>query len=193
MTLLLALLPIVGALFAGLVPDTSGRTPKLIALVVTLLTLGLSLFVLSSFDAGSAKFQQEVMYDLFPKELGISAHFGMDGISLWLVILTSLLSVVAVAFSFYVDKRPRLFMAMLLLLEGAMIGSFVSLDLIFFFTFFELTLIPMWLIINLWGGGTEHLRRQQVSHLHLCRLDLPFSRNRRAGLRGFEDGHWVHV
>jgi len=153
MTLLLALLPIVGALLAGFAPDTNGRTPKLIALVVTLLTLGLSLFALSSFDAGSAKFQQEVIYNLFPQELGISAHFGMDGISLWLVILTSLLSVVAVAFSFYVDKRPRLFMAMLLLLEGAMIGSFVSLDLVFFFTFFELTLIPMWLIINLWGGA----------------------------------------
>jgi len=152
MVLALALIPILGALLAVFTPDKTGKTPKVIALVVTLVNLGLAGSLLASFNTGISVFQNEVKFDCFPAELGITCHFGIDGISLWLVILTSLLSFVAVAFSFHVDTKPRLFMAMILLLEGAMIGSFVSLDLIFFFTFFELTLIPMWLMIYIWGG-----------------------------------------
>ena len=77
---------------------------------------------------------------------------GVDGISLWLVLLTTLLSVVSVWFSFYVDKRVKDYMVFMLILETAMVGTFCALDLILFFTFFEATLIPMLVLIWIWGG-----------------------------------------
>lgn len=151
MLALLTFLPLIGALICGLMPESSAKTAKTVAGVVAAITFLLSLSLISGFDSTSAGFQHAMQVEWFP-QLGISYHVGVDGISLWLVILTTLLSFVAFAYSCYVEKRVGLFMAMLLLLEGAMIGSFVALDLLVFFTFFELTLIPMWLLVGIWGG-----------------------------------------
>jgi NADH-quinone oxidoreductase subunit M len=149
---LLTFLPFLGALVVSLLPEGNAKLPKQLALALTAATLLVGIGgLLPAFQAGTPGFQFQERADWFP-ELGVSYHLGVDGISLWLVLLTALLSFVAVAFSWYVDKRPRAFMAMILLLEGAMIGAFCSLDLVFFFTFFEATLIPMWLMINVWGG-----------------------------------------
>lgn len=148
----LILLPFVGALLVGFMPEgDKGRTTKLLALLVTLASLAMSAMMLVNFNTQQSGFQSVEKFEWFP-QWGVSWHVGLDGISLLLVMLTSLLSTVAVAFSTYVERSIRLFMAMILLLEGAMIGAFLSLDLIFFFTFFELTLIPMWIMMNGWGG-----------------------------------------
>ncbi|MCC6687385.1 MAG: NADH-quinone oxidoreductase subunit M, partial [Fimbriimonadaceae bacterium] len=82
----------------------------------------------------------------------ISYHLGVDGISIWLVLLTTFLMVVSVWFSTYVNQKVKAYMSLLLLLESAMLGVFLSLDLILFFVFFEATLVPMYFLIHIWGG-----------------------------------------
>src|SRR6266567_2139550 len=80
-------------------------------------------------------------------------HLGVDGISLWLVLLTTLLMPIAVLSSWTaVTKRQLTYYALMLLLESAMIGVFVSLDLLLFYLFFEASLVPMFLLIGVWGG-----------------------------------------
>lgn len=149
---ILTFLPIVGAILLAFLPEGDGRAAKGLALAVALATLAIgAVGLLPTFNPSLTGFQFEERHEWL-SQIGISYHLGLDGIAMWLVMLTALLSVVAVAFSFYVDKRVRSFMAMILLLEGAMIGAFSSLDLIVFFTFFETTLIPMWLMISVWGG-----------------------------------------
>src|SRR5215210_5980093 len=91
----------------------------------------------------------------FVGALAIAAHYhvGVDGISLWLVILTTLLLPISILSSWTsVEKRPLAFFTFMLLLESAMIGVFVSLDLLLFYLFFEASLVPMFFLIGVWGG-----------------------------------------
>lgn len=149
---ILVWLPFLAALVVGFLPVITTHQAKMASVAfATISFLIATVGLLPAFKYGSSAFQFEESVPWI-SSLGISYHFGIDGISLWLVILTTLLSFVAVAFSWYVDKLPRYFMALIFLLEGAMIGAFVSLDLVFFFTFFEMTLIPMWVMIAFWGG-----------------------------------------
>ena len=149
---LLMLIPLLGGLLvAGLPLDYDRYIKKLAVLVAGAALVFGAAVLLPAFHPAQAGFQFEDRFTWFA-DLGISYHVGVDGISIWLVLLTTLLSFVAIAFSWYVDKLPRYFMALILLLEGVMIGAFVSLDLVFFFTFFEATLIPMWLLVAFWGG-----------------------------------------
>jgi len=144
-------LPLLGALSMLLISEQKANSVKQIALLTSGLTFLISLGILFKFDSGTYAFQL-VENQTWIQQLGIRYHLGVDGISLWLVLLTTFLSFIAIACSLKTDKRIRAFMACILMLETAMIGSFLSLDLILFFIFFELTLLPMWLMINIWGG-----------------------------------------
>jgi len=144
-------LPMLGALGLLALPERKTKTIQQVALLTTILTFVVSLGLLFKFDPETYGFQL-VERNNWIQSLGIGYRIGLDGISLWLVLLTTLLSVVAVACSLRVESRLRAFMACVLILETAMLGSFLSLDLVLFFVFFELTLIPMWLLINIWGG-----------------------------------------
>ena len=85
--------------------------------------------------------------------IGANYHVGVDGISLWLVLLTTFLLPIAIISSWHaVEKRQLSFYVFILLLEGALIGVFVSLDLLLFYLFFEASLIPMFFLIGIWGG-----------------------------------------
>jgi len=89
--------------------------------------------------------------------LEISYHTGIDGISIWLVMLTALLSPIVIASSFSaIRERPREYYALLLILQTGMTGVFCALDLLLFYVFFEFTLIPLYLIISIWGGPERH-------------------------------------
>lgn len=143
--------PLVGAAIVLLIPESFKTLARWISLGVTVITFLISLTVLQRFNGASFHFQ---MVEFIPwmDRLGIHYRLGVDGISIWLILLTTFLSAVSVWFSFTVDKRVKTYMACLLLLETAMLGVFVSLDMILFFTFFELTLIPMYFLIAIWGG-----------------------------------------
>jgi NADH-quinone oxidoreductase subunit M len=149
---LLVGLPFLGGIALMAMPDRSAKIPKMAAMAISGLTLLLSIVVLAQVKAETFHFQLLESADWI-KPLGIKYILGIDGISYWMVLLTTLLSFVAVTFGHSINDRTKMFMGFLLLLESAMLGAFLSLDLILFFTFFELTLLPMFFLVNIWGGA----------------------------------------
>lgn len=148
---LLTFLPLAGAIVLALVPATGGK--KGIALLTTLATFAASLVLLVQWDTtAGGGMALVVQRDWFPA-LGLSYHLGVDGISLWLVLLTTFIMPIAVAFSNrFVTERLGQHLALMLLMETAMIGVFLALDLVLFYVFFEFTLIPMYFLIGQWGS-----------------------------------------
>jgi NADH-quinone oxidoreductase subunit M len=148
-------LPAAGALVIALVPSGRGAAHRVAGLGVALLTLAAALPLWTRFDADSAEFQFEVVHRWMPS-LGVSFHLGIDGISLLLVLLTTLLTPIALASAWHaIEDRTKEFVITMLLLETGMLGVFVSLDLFLFFVFWEAMLIPMYLVIGVWGGGNR--------------------------------------
>jgi NADH-quinone oxidoreductase subunit M len=146
-------LPAAGAVLLLFVPRRLDTVLRAGALVATVATFALSLPLYVRFDGGSADYQFEEVAPWMPN-LGVSYHVGIDGISLLLVLLTTLITPVALASAWRsVDDRVKEFVVTLLILETGMVGVFVSLDLFLFYVFWEAMLIPMYLIIGVWGGG----------------------------------------
>src|SRR5919205_345999 len=155
---ILILLPLVGALALAahglFAPYANERHYRWIALGFSLVTFAASLLLLTQpvglGPGGTFHWVQDVPW---VESIGARYHVGVDGISLWLVILTTLLVPVSVLSSWNaVERRPLAFFAFMLLLESAMIGVFVSLDLLLFYLFFEASLVPMFFLIGAWGG-----------------------------------------
>jgi NADH-quinone oxidoreductase subunit M len=154
---ILILLPFVGALAVaahGLAPYARKEHYRLVALIFSLVTFAASLLLLREpvglGTGGTFHFVQNVPW---VSAIGANYHVGVDGISLWLVILTTLLVPISILSSWTsVEKRPLAFFTFMLLLESAMIGVFVSLDLLLFYLFFEASLVPMFFLIGAWGG-----------------------------------------
>jgi NADH-quinone oxidoreductase subunit M len=147
-------LPLVGALFIMVAcnDDRLGKgTARWVALWTTLVTFAVSLVLVYRFDPASAEFQFVEKH----RWLGISAyHMGVDGISLPLVILTTAIMPLCIIASWVsIQKRVKEYMIAFLVLETLMIGTFSALDLVLFYLFFEGGLIPMFLIIGVWGGS----------------------------------------
>ena len=156
MLTILILLPLLAALVIALScrgdNAESARDARYIALFSTVITFGLSLVLWVGFDATSADFQFVEKHDWFAGS-GIGYFVGIDGISLFLVLLTTLLMPICVLCSWKsVSSRVAAFMINFLILEAMVIGVFSSLDAIMFYLFFEGMLIPMYLIIGIWGG-----------------------------------------
>ncbi len=144
-------LPLLGALLLWLVPMPA-KAHRMVAFAVALATFLISLALWFGFDRGTAAFQftENVPWIV---GLGVSYHLGVDGITLLLVLLTTLLSAIAVLASFSAVKdRTRGYYAFLLVLETGMLGVFCSLDLFLFYVFWEAMLIPMYFLIGVWGG-----------------------------------------
>jgi NADH-quinone oxidoreductase subunit M len=129
------------------------RAVKQVAVVTTLVELALSLVMLAQFHVGEAGFQLVEQADWLPS-LGVRYLVGVDGISVLLVPMTTLLTFISVLYSSggVIKDRIAAFMASFLILEIGMVGVFVSLDLFLFYVMFELMLVPMYLIIGIWGG-----------------------------------------
>jgi NADH-quinone oxidoreductase subunit M len=145
----LVLLPLAGALLVGLAPRNDAVLKRL-GLVVSIATFVVSLFVFARFETGVADFQLVERIDWVPR-FGISYHLGIDGISIFLVLLTTLLFPVCFLASDGVNKRVKEYVIALLLTEWAILGVFLALDLVLFYVFWEAVLIPMYLLIGVWG------------------------------------------
>jgi NADH-quinone oxidoreductase subunit M len=146
-------LPAAGALLLLFVPRGQDLLLRAGALVVALATFAVSVPLYVRFDAASADYQF-VEFARWMPTLGVGYHVGIDGISLFLVLLTTLITPVALASAWHaIDDRVKEFVVTLLLLETGMLGVFVSLDLFLFYVFWEAMLIPMYFIIGVWGGG----------------------------------------
>ena len=149
------LLPVIGgfAMVAySLLPGRRESNYKWIALVFSVVDFLLSLLLIKGVGAGTREFRF-VDDVLWIGSIGAHYHVGVDGISLWLVLLTTLLMPIAILSSWTaIQKRQLAYYLFLQLLAGAMVGVFVSLDLLLFYLFFEATLIPMLFLIGIWGG-----------------------------------------
>ena len=151
---ILILLPIVGIFFMTLIRnnnDQSSNNLKHTALWISFLNFLISLYLLFSFNQQDADFQFEERY--FWIEYGISYHLGVDGISILFIVLTTMLVPICILASYDSIKfSVKEYLIAFLALETFMIGVFCSLDLVLFYLFFEGGLIPMFLIIGIWGG-----------------------------------------
>ncbi len=132
--------------------EAAGRNAKWLAMITTTVTFLISLFVLFDFDPSNTGFQ-------FVEEsewlLGLKYRLGVDGISVLFVMLTTFMMPLVIAASWNVEHRVKEYMIAFLLLETLMLGVFMALDLVLFYLFFEAGLIPMFLIIGIWGGANR--------------------------------------
>ena len=146
-------LPVIGAVVLWLFDDED--MVRTSALTIALLELALSIFVLLRFIPESAAMQFSEHVPWIPA-LGVSYHLAVDGISVLFVGLTAFLTVLIVIYSWDTARHQvKLYMMALLALETSTMGVFLSIDLILFFVFWELMLIPSYFLIKLWGGGAE--------------------------------------
>jgi len=153
---LMTFFPLVGMLVVLFLPRESDRLIKSVTLVVTIITFFISLPL--AFD-DVFKTSAAMQYTEFASWISIGEYFqmnynvGVDGISLWLVLLTTFIMPIAILSTWNaIDKHSKAFMALALLLETGMLGAFISLDLFLFYIFWELMLIPMYFMIGIWGG-----------------------------------------
>jgi len=147
---LILLLPLAGAVLVALTPDRF-KLPNWIALLTTLITFGLTLHLPAHFSLTQAGFQFEINR-LWIERPAIFYHVGVDGLSLWLVVLVGLLAPAGVVASWNaIQSRRKLFFALFLIQQTAMFGVFLSLDLMVYYGFWELSLVPMAILIAMYG------------------------------------------
>src|SRR5437667_8987613 len=148
---LLMLLPLAGALLIGLMSGRREGLIRAVALGVSIAVFAVTVLMWARFDGTSANFQFVERHAWIPA-FGIDYFVGVDGISLFLVVLTGFLTPLALLSSWEsVQKKTKTFCIFVLLLESAMLGVFVSLDLFLFYVFWDAMLIPMYFLIGIWG------------------------------------------
>ncbi|MBI4302082.1 MAG: NADH-quinone oxidoreductase subunit M [Chloroflexi bacterium] len=152
-------LPLVGAIVIALLPNPGGKTVKWIALLFTLASLVLAIALFFLFDRSQGGFQF-VERRIWIDALNVHYYLGVDGLSLPMVILTTFLGSLAVLVSWKIELRTKEYFAWLLLLETGVLGVFSSLDLLLFFLFWEVELVPMYMLIAIWGTPPPLGRRE---------------------------------
>ncbi len=154
MTLLDAVLflPLIGFLLLLLIPKNNPGLSRMAALIISLVIFVISLGLAGAFSGSAPEGFTFVHDSEWISSPPIRYHVGIDGLSLWLVILTTLLTPISVLASWkHIDHRVKEFFAFLILLEFGLIGVFVSLDLFLFYVFWEVGLVPMYFLIGIWG------------------------------------------
>ena len=154
----LILLPLVGAIGTACISARRVESIRIAGMVTAVATLGLSIWMLAAFHTHHAGYQFLSTHS-WSHDLGTRWIVGIDGISLFMVVLNALLTPIALLASARVDERTKAFTVWILVLEAALMGAFLSLDLVLFFVFFELSLVPMYFLIAGWGHG----RRQYAA------------------------------
>ncbi|MBY0371184.1 NADH-quinone oxidoreductase subunit M [bacterium] len=151
----LVFLPLLWALVGLCIPTNTAsglKLSKLSALIGSLVTFAVSICVYQQFDPASAQAQLAENHAWIPS-LGVGYRLGIDGISLWLVLLTTFLTPIVILSSWEsVEKKVKAYYALILALETAMLGTFLAMDAFLFYTFWEAMLIPMYFLVGIWGG-----------------------------------------
>jgi NADH-quinone oxidoreductase subunit M len=152
---ILIFLPLLGAILVAFIPGRQENAIRFGALLISGLTFAASLLLAVAFDDGAEGFQFVQVLDWIPF-FGIQYKVGVDGISLVLVLLTTLLTMISILASFGpIKTRVKEYMISFLVLEVGMLGVFLALDLFLFYVFWEIVLVPMYLIIGIWGGANR--------------------------------------
>lgn len=146
---LITFIPLIGAAIVALAPQ---RLVRGVALIASLVAFALSLALLAGFDAAQAGYQFVESVPWIP-QFGIGYKLGVDGVSIWLVLLTTFIFPIALWFSGEsIHEREKAYYALMLLMETATLGVFLALDMFLFYVFWEFALVPMYFIIGMWGG-----------------------------------------
>lgn len=148
---LIVMAPIAGALVILALPNTMTKVIQRVALGASAVCLALSGYLYCVFDKSTPAMQFIENLAWIPA-FNINYHLGVDGLSVTMVALTALLTVVSIVYSFNITLRIKEFFFWFLLLEAGMLGVFVALDFFLFYVFWELTLVPMYFLIGIWGG-----------------------------------------
>jgi NAD(P)H-quinone oxidoreductase subunit 4 len=147
----LVIIPCLSAAIIGLLLPAKGNSPRQIAIVTAVSVLVVNLILAFQFDFQHESFQ--FVEDIAWIEwIGLNYHLGIDGLSFPLVLLNSFLTLIAIFSTNPQIQRPRLYYAMLLLLSGGAAGAFLAQDLLLFFLFYELEIVPLYFLIAIWGG-----------------------------------------
>lgn len=144
--------PALAAFVIFLLPGDAKNTIRRLAFLFSLVPLLLVIYMWLTYNRYEAGIQFEYVHAWFPA-LGSSFHIGIDGISLTMLLLTAILTPLAILASFGIEERVKVYMALFLIMETASLGLFSALDLIIFFIFWEFGLVPMYFLIRLWGGA----------------------------------------
>ncbi|WP_448524914.1 NADH-quinone oxidoreductase subunit M, partial [Parathermosynechococcus lividus] len=148
----LTVLPLVAALLIPLLPDRDGKTVRWYALAIALVEFALSATVFwQHYDGQSAQIQMVETVAWLP-QIGLNWSLAVDGLAVPLILLTGLVNTVAIFAAWQVKQKPRLFYFLMLALYSAQVGVFAAQDLILFFLIWELELVPVYLLISIWGG-----------------------------------------
>jgi NADH-quinone oxidoreductase subunit M len=146
--------PAVAAAVMLFLPKDAVRLLRWCALVASLLPFALSLYLWAQFKPAAAGFQFEEQHAWYAA-IGSTLHLGVDGLSLTMVVLTTLLTPLAILASFGITDRVKPYMMLFLFLETGLLGVFMALDLLLFFVFWEFGLVPMYFLINQWGSANK--------------------------------------
>src|ERR687893_2925410 len=152
---LMVFLPLAGALVMMLIPRSEETAHKWLALAVTVATAGVGVAVLADFDYGATDTLQFAVNKSGIDVIHSRYAIGIDGLSVPLIALTLLVTPLCIIYSwdhFPAPRNPKAFLILLLVLHTGMLGTFVAQDLILFFVFFEVVLLPMYFLIGVWGG-----------------------------------------
>src|SRR5256714_2068759 len=149
MVLFVVFCPIISAILIMV-----GAPARKTALAASVLTFGAAVFLLASFGHGQSGFQHVTSFTI-SREWRLSFTTGIDGLSLIMVLLATIVTVAAVWFAGTIERYENAFYACLLFISGGAIGAFASIDLFFFYAFHELALIPTFLLIGIWGSGNR--------------------------------------
>ncbi len=147
---LIIFLPLLGGLIILFIPKGNEASMRTVALLFSAASLALTVIAAASFHLGGGMQLQEL--SRWIPSIGINYHLGVDGLSLPLIILTAALSVVSLVYSWRVEMRVKEYLFLFLLLQTGMLGVFAALDFFLFYIFWEVTLVPMYFLIAIWGG-----------------------------------------
>ena len=143
--------PVLAAAVVFVMPPEEKKLVRWVAFIGSLAPLAFALVLWFNFDKGKVGFQFQEQY-IWYEAIKSTYHLGVDGLSLTMVLLTTLLTPLGILASFNIEKSVKPFMVLFLLLESGMLGVFLSLDLLLFFVFWEIGLVPMYFLINQWGS-----------------------------------------
>ena len=146
----LLITPLCGSILIAVLPAGRNRLYRNVALVTSLAAMMVSFYILSVFDTQTAGLQFTEHMKWNPR-LGMAYDIGVDGISLPMIVLATVLCFIAILASSHIRDKPRGYYLLMLLLETAMLGVFMAQDWVLFYVFWELTLIPLFFLIDRWG------------------------------------------
>jgi NADH-quinone oxidoreductase subunit M len=148
-------IPLLGVLLLLLIPKDQERTIKQLAIGVSFVPLLLAIYLWFNYDLAAGGYQFQALAEWIPA-INVNFHVGVDGLSVPLIFLTTLLATLGLIYSsFTIKTRVKEFFMLFLLLEMGMLGVFVSLDLVLFYVFWEIGLVPMYLLIGIWGQAKD--------------------------------------